>query len=248
MRSGPGDTRGVGPRLVARLTACWPAKLLGPLIGLTGFFVLYFRILLHPLFPVTVMPVTAVDHLITFQPWALSLYVSLWVYLLVAPGLMTRGRDLAYFDAGVVVLALVGLGIFVLWPTVTPAPDIDWTHYPGVAFLKRMDRSGNACPSLHAAFAVFTAIWNAAMLRRAGDRGPLRILNVLWCVAILYATLATKQHVLVDVLGGVALGALVALPHRYYFRQAPGQTPDPRAVARPGMRPPPASPVADDLE
>ena len=31
--------------------------------------------------------------------------------------------------------------------------------------------------------------------------------NMLWCGAIVYSTLATKQHVVLDVVGGLALGA-----------------------------------------
>jgi membrane-associated phospholipid phosphatase len=48
-----------------------------------------------------------------------------------------------------------------------------------------------------------------------GDSGLLRLLNGAWCAAILYSTLATKQHVAVDLFAGAALGlAGAALPFR----------------------------------
>jgi len=114
---------------------------------------------------------------------------------------------------------VIGLGIFLRWPTAPPAPDIDWARYPGVAFLKRIDSSGNACPSLHAAFVVFTAMWNVPALRRFGDRGTLRVLSLLWALGILYSTLATKQHVLIDLLAGCALGGAVAAVHLRIWRR-----------------------------
>jgi len=32
------------------------------------------------------------------------------------------------------------------------------------------------------------------------------LINACWCVGICYSTLATKQHLLIDVLAGAALG------------------------------------------
>lgn len=201
------------------LLACWPIKFMAPVLGLSAFFTVYFAVLRHPLFSVTLMPMTSLDRWVGFHPAAFGLYVSLWLYILVAPGTMTTCRELAFYYAGWVVLAVIGLSIFLLWPTATPAPNIDWARYPGVAFLKRVDSSGNACPSLHAAFVVFTAMWSVSTLRRFGDRGVLRALSLLWALGILYSTLATKQHVLVDLIGGCALGAAVAAVHLHLWRR-----------------------------
>jgi membrane-associated phospholipid phosphatase len=45
-----------------------------------------------------------------------------------------------------------------------------------------------------------------------------RILNGLWCLAIIYSTLATKQHVALDAAAGAVLGLVVAVPHLYLLR------------------------------
>jgi len=71
----------------------------------------------------------------------------------------------------------------------------------------------NACPSLHVAFAVFAAAGLARELRAIGAARWLRALSILWCVGIVYSTLATRQHVVLDVVAGALLGALVALAH-----------------------------------
>ncbi len=196
--------------LTARFKPHFWLKQSGTFAIMTGFFALYFTVLNHPIFPVTLMPLTAVDRWIGFQPAALIFYVSLWIYVPLLPSLMIDRRELWRYAAAVGVLSFIGLGIFVLWPTTIPRPNIDWAQYPSLAFLKTIDATGNACPSLHVAFAVFTALGFDCLLRRLGA-GPLsRVTNLAWGAGILYSTLATKQHVALDALGGLVLGATVA--------------------------------------
>ncbi|MDI3260252.1 MAG: phosphatase PAP2 family protein [Sinobacteraceae bacterium] len=219
-------SRGEGQAVLAtsaRLRAHWRFKVLLPTGSIAVFFLAYFAVLRHPLWPVTVMPQTALDRLIPFQPGALFLYFTLWAYLSLPPGLLVSRRDLVFYYLGIYGLAGLGLMAFVLWPTAAPVPDIDWARYPSFGFLKTVDASGNACPSLHAAFAVFTAIWGECLGRECGLRRDVRAVNLLWGLAIVYSTLATKQHVAVDVYAGVALGALVAAVHIAAFRYARGR-------------------------
>lgn len=206
--------------LSARLKAHWRLKVLLPVVSISVFFVAYFAVLRHPLWPVTVMPQTALDGLIPFQPAALFLYFTLWAYLSLPPGLLVSRRELVLYYLGMCGLAVPSLAAFVLWPTAAPVPDIDWARYPSFEFLKTVDASGNACPSLHAAFAVFTALWGEYLARDSGLGRGVRGANALWSLAILYSTLATKQHVAVDVYAGSALGALVAAAHIAVFRYA----------------------------
>jgi membrane-associated phospholipid phosphatase len=105
---------------------------------------------------------------------------------------------------------LAGLLVFYFWPTAVPVADIDWTQYPDVDLLKGMDASGNACPSLHVATAIFSGIWLHHLLRRFGVPQWVLLFNWTWCIGIVYSTLATRQHVAVDVLAGLTLGALGA--------------------------------------
>lgn len=196
--------------LWSRLKPHFWLKQWGTFAIMTGFFVLYFTVLNNPVFPVTLMPLTPVDRWIGFQPAALVFYVSLWIYVPLLPSLMTDRRELWRYAAAVGVMSFIGLGIFVLWPTTIPRPDIDWSQHPSLAFLKTIDASGNACPSLHVAFAVFTALGLDCLLRRLGSGRLLRFANFFWGAGIVYSTLATKQHVALDALGGLVLGTTVA--------------------------------------
>ncbi|MGP1676625.1 MAG: phosphatase PAP2 family protein, partial [Burkholderiales bacterium] len=159
---------------------------------------------------ITVMPVILFDRLIGFQPGALPLYISLWVYVSLPPALLATRRELYDYAMAMAATCLAALLVFYFWPTAVPAADIDWARYPDVAFLKSMDASGNACPSLHVATAVFSGIWLHYLLRRFG--APLWLLSVswMWCTGIVYSAMATRQHVAVDVLAGLALGVLAA--------------------------------------
>jgi membrane-associated phospholipid phosphatase len=185
-------------------------KSIGTTVFIGLFFGAYFYLLKDPAYPTTVMPITLLDRLIGFQPLALPVYVSLWVYVSLPPALLATRRELYGYAMAMAGTCLAGLFVFYFWPTVVPAPDIDWAQYPDVAFLKSMDASGNACPSLHVATAVFSGIWLQYLLRRFG--APLWILipNWVWCAGIVYSAMATRQHVAVDVLAGLLLGALAA--------------------------------------
>ena len=83
------------------------------------------------------------------------------------------------------------------------------------------DAAGNACPSLHVATAVFSAIWIERLLRDVRAPWPLRCFNWAWVLLIVHSTLAIKQHVVLDAVAGVALALLMALPSLRWFPHTP---------------------------
>jgi len=177
-------------------------------IGL--FFCAYFCVLKAPDYPVAVMPVTWLDRAIGFQPWAMALYVSLWVYVSLPPALLATRRELHQYALAMTGTCLMGLMVFYFWPTAVPAANIDWARYPAAGFLKHIDAAGNAFPSLHVATAIFSGIRLDRLLRGFGAPRWSLLCNGLWCAGIMYSTLATRQHVAVDVWGGLVLGSVAA--------------------------------------
>ncbi len=194
-----------------RLITLMPYKAVGTTVFMTLFFVAYLHLLHHPAHPVTMMPLTPIDHWIRFEPWSLLIYLTLWVYVSLAPALIESKRVLFGYAAAIGGVCVIGLVIFWLWPTAVPAPQIDWARYPGFGALKNVDGTGNACPSLHVATAVFSGFWLHRLLRLSRAPSWLLIFNALWCAAIIYSTMATKQHVFLDVAAGVVLGAVGAI-------------------------------------
>ena len=192
-------------------------------LGITGFmwvfFLAYFHLLRNPARPVITMPLTAVDHWVAFEPLALAAYVSLWVYVGIPAGLMRSLRHLVVYGLWIGALCLTGLACFYLAPTAVPAMPlpVDVAQHPGFALLQGVDAAGNACPSLHVATAVFTALWVQHQLRGMAAPAWARVANAVWALLIVWSTLATKQHVALDVAAGTLLALLFAAPSMRWF-------------------------------
>lgn len=185
-------------------------KFLGVTAFMWLFFVGYFYVLRHPVRPVMTMPLTALDHALPFSSGAFAAYVSLWLYIGIPLGLMLRARDALIYAAWAAGLCAAGLLLFYLWPTTVPA---SWRPqgvegHAGFVLLQGVDASGNACPSLHVAGATFTAFWIQRLLRKIGAPLGALALNWLWLALIVHSTIAIRQHVALDVAGGM----LLALP------------------------------------
>lgn len=186
-------------------------KSIGTTLFIAVFFGAYFYLLKHPAYQITVMPITLLDHLIGFQPQALPIYLSLWLYVSLPPAFFSTRRELYGYGMAMALMCMTALIIFYIWPTAVPVAHIDWAQYPNVDFLKNVDASGNACPSLHVATAFFSGIWLHYLLRHFG--APLWILSInsIWCLGIIYSTIAIRQHVAVDVWAGLALAGVAGL-------------------------------------
>ena len=198
-------------QIARRVAYLWPLKAVGTMVFMGIFFWAYFSVLRAPLGVPSVMPLTVVDRWIPFSVHAFPAYASLWVYASLTPALLREFRPLASFGLWMAAMCLFCLGVFWLYPTMVPAPDIDWALYPEMSVLKGVDASGNACPSLHVASAVFTAIWLNRILRSVAAPPFLDALNWALCLAILWSTIATRQHVVIDVLAGGLVGVTFAL-------------------------------------
>lgn len=206
-------------------------KGIGTTAFISLFFVAYFYVLKHPAYTPTVMPAIWLDRLIGFQPLALPVYLSLWLYVSLLPAFFATRAELYQYGLSMMLMCVAGLCIFYFWPTAAPTPDIDWSRYPDMDFLKNIDAAGNACPSLHVATAFFSGVWFHHLMRRFG--GPLWVLmfNWTWCIAIVYSTVAVRQHVAVDAIAGLVLGGVAAWLSLRYRRIMPPSV----RVSRPGL-------------
>lgn len=186
-------------------------------LGISGFmwlfFVAYFHVLRNPARPVMDMPLTWVDQWVSFQPWAFWAYASLWVYVGIPAGAAPDLRSLIRHGAWAAALCAAGLACFYFWPTAVPAAGlaVGSAEHAGFAVLQGLDAPGNACPSLHVATALFAAAWNHRLLADLGAARWAYALNALWAGLIVYSTLAIKQHVFLDVVGGTLLAAVFAV-------------------------------------
>ncbi|GAB3187479.1 phosphatase PAP2 family protein [Hydrogenophaga aquatica] len=192
--------------VLSRLWVLWPVKAAGTMAFMTLFFWAYFWLLRNPRTEPWTMPVLRVDEWVAFMPAGFLAYASLWVYVSLPPALMPDFKSLVRFGSWTAGLCVFCLGIFWLFPTQTPPFAIDWALHPELAFMKNLDAAGNAFPSLHVATAVYSAIWLRHQLREMSAPPLLNGLSVLHCLAIVWSTMAVRQHVFLDVLAGAIVG------------------------------------------
>ena len=205
---------------IMRMWAHWCFKSIGTITFMGIFFSAYFFILKNPFFDIVVMPYTMVDEMVEFSPSFLYFYFSLWVYVSLVPALMKSKSELIRYGIYIGILCTTGIGIYIIFPTMVPQIDINWSLYPDFTFLKATDMSGNAFPSLHVATAFFTLFWMDRQLKQMGAPRILLGINILWSAGIIYSTMAVKQHVFYDLLGGIVLGGFFAfLTLRYHAKQ-----------------------------
>lgn len=201
---GPGRTF-VPP--AGRVLSHLPSKI-GVLLGLTvGICVPYFWLQRLELFPLRSLPITPLDHSIPFEPGWIWAYVSIALLVPLAPLLATERDDLRRYCWALTLLCLPCFAIFLLFPVAGPRPEVA-PHAGLYSLIASVDRPTNSLPSLHAGLTVLSLLFAHKVLSGALE-GPWRaastLLGAIWGGLILYATLATKQHWLLDLPAGMFL-------------------------------------------
>lgn len=203
--------------LGARVRAHGRLKLgLALLLG-AGFWTGYSYLGRHAFVPVRTLPLTAIDRAIPFHPagWA-WVYLSQFLLTGFLPWLLASRDEIRRYVASFVLLSGFAFAIFILFPVASPRP-VPTPEAGAMRFILAYDGTLNAFPSLHAGFLVLMVLL-APRIFGTQRAGWLWAAGLVWGGAILYATIATRQHYAVDLAAGAALGALV---HGLAWRTAP---------------------------
>lgn len=208
-----------GSELRERILAHLWWKAIGHTCVISAFFVVYFLVVQHPVFPVRTMRLFGWDYWTPVIEWTVWVYFSLWIYICLPGSLILTLSGLRQYLLGALAMATVGLGVFFFYPTAVPVWSIDWSGYPLLEFLKSADSAGNACPSLHVGYTVFAAFWMTILLRKFGSPPLWHVLNLVWGLGIILSTLTTKQHVWIDVIWGAILGLLICWSNYWWARR-----------------------------
>jgi len=191
-----------------RLMAEWRCKLWLTLILNLLVCVPYYYLQHNHFFPATVMRPTVLDSAIPFAPEAVWLYLSIYLFMPIAPLLSADRRQLVKYGIGMATLALVASIVFVFWPTWCERPRMAKPNF-GYQLLTAADNPYHAFPSLHAAFTVFSLLCALRLASELRFSVYWKALLMFWAGLILWGTLATKQHVLFDLAGGSLLAIVV---------------------------------------
>lgn len=206
-------------------------------------FFLYFSYTLsgfNPFFEPWHPRVTGFDVAVPFLPLSVWIYLSHIAMLFTGWWWAAQGHACTRQFWSILLCTVLATSYFLLFPTQIPritldfldSLDTDPVTRAAWAFLLSADKPTNCFPSLHVALSTLTAIG----LSRANSNWAL--FAPLWTVAIAISTITTRQHVWVDVLGGLALAlACWWLVEKFVAVEGEGATdpsPDQNAGARQG--------------
>ena len=146
------------------------------------------------------------DGRVPFLPWTLSIYFGAFVFWAVSLyfcSLRPREESDRLFCADVL-SKLVSFLIFVILPTTNLRPAVDGSGLfdYGMRFLYWIDRPDNLFPSIHCLISWFCWI---GVRQRKDIPAAYRWFSFAAALAVCVSTVTTKQHVLVDIAGGVLL-------------------------------------------
>lgn len=150
---------------------------------------------------ITKMPTWKIDELIGFNSEYIWIYNSLHLFIIMVTFRYSDKKKLLQYTKGVVLIATISFAIFLIFPTEAVRPSSQNTSW-FYQFLIRIDGTTNAFPSLHVSLALF-ALYSLIKDQKNGIIGI--IIYCVWCSAIIFSTLATKQHVFIDIIGGILL-------------------------------------------
>lgn len=192
---------------LARLQAEWRLKLaLTAMLNLV-FWWGYELLGRHAFFAPCTVPMTWLDRNIPFhpQPWG-WVYLSQFSFTGIVPWLLATRDGIRRYVVGFLIMMGISFAIYLFLPTIAPWP-VDVGPTISMYIITTFSGPMNAMPSLHAAFLIYMGALAWRMFGRITPRWCIAI-AIGWGGAILYSTIATRQHYALDLAAGVVLGWL----------------------------------------
>lgn len=147
-----------------------------------------------------------IDNLIPVIPATIIIYLGCYVYWLINYVLGAgQEDDEAYkFLSADLFAKLICMVIFIAFPTTNTRPVLEDNGFftEALKMLYQIDAADNLFPSIHCLTSWFCLI---AVRKNPNVKTVYKIISVIITVAICVSTLTTRQHVIVDVAGGIAL-------------------------------------------
>lgn len=188
-----------------RLRAQLPFKLLLVLLLYPIVYGPYQFLQVHHYFPPTELLPGTIDCRIPFDDRFTWIYLSIYLLMPIGPVILHTRGQLYRYAAGILLISVLADVVFLFHPTFFPRPD---SIASGRLYqlLITIDNPFHGFPSLHAAFALYSGLCAAKMLRVFDRSFYLIAIIWIWVTLILYSTLATKQHTFFDIAAGSTLG------------------------------------------
>ena len=149
------------------------------------------------------------DDLVPFLPPFIVVYFGCYIFWVINYLLVSlREEEIKYrFFTADLYARIICFLFFVFYPTTNVRPELvgNGIFVQGMRFLYQIDEPVNLFPSIHC-----MASWFCCIGIRGDKKVPVwyKIVSVMIAVLVFVSTLVTKQHVIVDVIGGVAVAEL----------------------------------------
>jgi membrane-associated phospholipid phosphatase len=208
-------------RIRERVVSEWKLKLLGGSVIFVAFWAVYFALEnFVTANKVIVMPESALDRIIPFRPTCAFFYISQFLTMPAIMWLLDSRRAVVACFQAVGIIMLAGFMAFCFYPTAIARPSCPSGQHFFYSLIARYDLPRNACPSLHAAFAVVVAACARNVFR--GWKHGLWLVGFswLWTGLVVVSTLLIKQHVVLDLIVGGLLGMASWLAANWAEREA----------------------------
>ena len=147
-----------------------------------------------------------IDNLIPVIPATIIIYLGCYLYWLVnyVIGAGQEDDEAYKFLSADLFAKLICMVIFIAFPTTNTRPVLEDEGFftEALKMLYQIDAADNLFPSIHCLTSWFCLI---AVRKNPNIKTVYKIISVIITVAICVSTLTTRQHVIVDVAGGIAL-------------------------------------------
>lgn len=151
----------------------------------------------------------AFDDMVPIVPWMVLIYFGSYIFwaLNYVLGCVQDAKTVYRFLSADFLAKIVCLIIFLVFPTTNTRPEIVGSGFfdEFMRFLYSADAADNLFPSIHC-----LTSWFCVIAVRENKKIPnwYKWVSVIIALAICVSTLTTKQHVIYDVIGGVALAEI----------------------------------------
>ena len=155
---------------------------------------------------------TSLDDMIPVVYPTVVIYFGCYIFWIINYILIyRRSREYAYrFFIADFLSRIVCLVFFLCYPTtlVRPAVEGEGIFYDAIRFLYKIDAPTNLFPSIHCLVSWFCFI---GIISDIKIPKWYKVMSFLIALAVFVSTLTTRQHVIVDVVGGVVLAQICYL-------------------------------------
>lgn len=168
-------------------------------IGIIIFFLGLYSIVNHLPLQRYSIPFMFREDLIPFLPWTIVVYLSVFVQYFVVI-YQIPDKFLGILTKRFLVLLGITLVMFIIFPIEYPRHLYSSDSFL-ITILRFADGPGNCFPSLH----VIETIFITACYWFLEKNIWRKLMMVLWSMLIIISVLTTKQHYIIDIIGGIVL-------------------------------------------